>query len=69
MQRENYNLKVIGTDHKNRISDEELAKFISRSKIVLNFSQTGNKNKFYSHKTIPFNYYQFKGRVLMSTKQ
>jgi len=66
LQRENYNLKVIGTDHKNKISDEELAKYISRSKIVLNFSQTGNKNKFYSHKTIPFNYYQFKGRVLMA---
>ena len=44
---------------------ENLSKFISQSKIVLNFSNTGNKNKFYSHSTIPHNFFSFKGRPIM----
>ena len=66
LKKENYILKIIGTNNENLVSETELAKYISRSKIVINFSQTGNKNKFYSHKTLPFNHYQFKGRVFMA---
>ncbi len=44
---------------------DNLSKFISSSKIVLNFSNTGFKNKFYSHSTIPHNFFSFKGRPIM----
>ena len=44
---------------------DNLSKFISQSKIVLNFSNTGNKNKFYSHSTIKHNFFSFKGRPIM----
>ena len=66
LQKDNIKVKIIGTNDSNFVSHVDLAKYISRSKIVVNFSQTGKKNKFYSHKTIKFNNYQIKGRILMS---
>ncbi len=62
------NLKIVGPANNNGalISNEELNQLINRSKIVLNFSSTGNKNKFYSHKTFAFNYLILKGRVMIS---
>ena len=48
------------------VSNEELNHFINRSKVVINFSSTGNKNKFYSHKTYPFNYLYPKGRIMIT---
>ncbi len=64
----NINFKVIGPANENGIltSNEELNHFINRSKIVINFSSTGNKNKFYSHKTYPFNYLYPKGRIMIT---
>ena len=64
----NINCKVIGPANENGImvSNEELNHFINRSKIVINFSSTGNKNKFYSHKTHPFNYLYPKGRIMIA---
>ncbi len=66
LKKEDINIKILGTDNSNFVSHIDLAKYISRSKIVVNFSQTGGKNKFYSHKTIKFNHLQLKGRVLMA---
>ena len=66
LKEDNVNIKILGTDDSNFVSHIELAKYISRAKIVVNFSQTGEKNKFYSHKTIKFNHLQLKGRVLMA---
>ena len=62
------NLKIVGPADNNSalVSNEELNKLINRSKIVLNFSSTGYKNKFYSHKTFAFNYLILKGRVVIS---
>lgn len=62
------NLKIVGPADNNSalVSNEELNKLINRSKIVLNFSSTGYKNKFYSHKTFAFNYLILKGRVMIS---
>ena len=64
----NINVKVIGPANENGImvNNEELNHFINRSKIVINFSSTGNKNKFYSHKTYPFNYLYPKGRIMIT---
>ena len=66
LKNDNIKVKIIGTNNSNFVSHVNLAKYISRAKIVINFSQTGKKNKFYSHKTIKFNHYQIKGRILMA---
>ena len=62
------NLKIVGPANNNNalVSNEDLNQLINRSKIVLNFSSTGYKNKFYSHKTFPSNYLIFKGRVIIA---
>ena len=60
-------IKVVGNNTENRVSDEEIANLICKSKIVVNFS----KSTWDSVKTIPegdifkFNY-QFKGRIVQS---
>ncbi len=61
-----FKLKIIGSNKTNRVSETELAKSISNSKIVLNLAQTGKRNKFYSHKTIPLSNLQIKGRPIMA---
>ena len=62
------NFKIVGPIKENGdlVSNPELNHFINRSKIVINFSSTGNKNKFYSHQTYPFNYLYPKGRVMIA---
>tara|TARA_B100000029_G_scaffold351050_1_gene343495 strand:- start:169 stop:1362 length:1194 start_codon:yes stop_codon:yes gene_type:complete len=60
-------IKVVGNNEENRVSDEEIANLICKSKIVVNFS----KSTWDTVKTIPegdifkFNY-QFKGRIIQS---
>ena len=60
-------IKVVGNNADSRVSDEEIANLICKSKIVVNFS----KSTWDSVKTIPegdvfkFNY-QFKGRIFQS---
>ena len=68
LKKNKINIKIVGPANNNDalVSNEELNQLINRSKIVLNFSSTGNKNKFYSHKTFAFNYLISKGRVLIS---
>ena len=62
------NFKVVGPAYEdgNMVNNEELNNFINRSKVVINFSSTGNKNKFYSHITYPFNYLYPKGRIMIT---
>lgn len=60
------NFKVVGSSGNNYVTYEELNQLINKSKIILNFSSTGNKNKFISHKTHPFNYLYPKGRVMIA---
>ena len=64
----NINFKVVGPANEDGImvNNEELNNFINRSKVVINFSSTGNKNKFYSHITYPFNYLYPKGRIMIT---
>jgi len=62
LENSNKQIKIIKPEEK-YMPYEQLVKFICRSKIVINFSKTGPKKKFYSHKTYPFNYLQYKGRV------
>ena len=59
------NVNLIGYDNAPDYNWDNLSNFISQSKIVLNFSNTGNKNKFYSHSTIKHNFFTFKGRPLI----
>ena len=61
----NINVNLMGYNNPPDYNWDNLSKFISQSKIVLNFSNTGNKNKFYSHPTIPHNFFSFKGRPIM----
>ena len=57
-------LKIVG-ENNNFVTDEELSKLISKSKIVLNFSKTtGNSVINYISEDIYKYYYQFKGRVI-----
>jgi|TARA_B100001540_G_C15807457_1_gene642760 phenolic acid decarboxylase len=65
LEKENKKIKFIQAEDK-YLPYDELVKFICRSKLVVNFSKTGPKKKFYSHKTYPFNYLQYKGRVHIS---
>ena len=60
-------IKVVGNNTENRVSDEEIVNLICKSKIVVNFS----KSTWGTVKTIPegdifkFNY-QFKGRIIQT---
>lgn len=65
LRENNIDVNLMGYDHPPDYNWDNLSKFISSSKIVLNFSNTGNKNKFYSHSTIQHNFYAFKGRPLI----
>ena len=65
LKSKNVKIKII-VPGKEYLPYDEIAKYISRSKVVLNFSKTGFKNKFYSHKTYAFNYSQFKGRIFVA---
>lgn len=65
LRENNIDVNLIGYNHSPDYNWDNLSKFISSSKIILNFSNTGNKNKFYSHKTIPHNFFSFKGRPIM----
>ena len=65
LKENNIDVNLMGYHNPPDYNWDNLSKFISSSKIVLNFSNTGNKNKFYSHSTIPHNFYAFKGRPLM----
>ena len=60
------NVKIIEPSKYGFLQVEEIVTYINKSKIVLNFSKAGKKNKFYSHKTYPFEYYNIKGRIMMS---
>ena len=62
----NIKFEVIGDNEKNFLNTRDLSKIISKSKIIVNFSQSGQKNKFYSHATLPFSFYSMKGRPLMA---
>jgi len=66
LKENNINFKIVGPANGNFLTYEELNKEINKSKIVINFTQTGNKNKFYSHESYPFSYLQVKGRVFIS---
>ena len=65
LNKNNINVNLMGYNNPTDYNWDNLIKFISQSKIVLNFSNTGNKNKFYSHSTIKHNFFSFKGRPLM----
>lgn len=65
LRENNIDVKLMGYDNEPDYNWDILSKFISSSKIVLNFSNTGNKNKFYSHSTIPHNFFAFKGRPII----
>ena len=65
IKKENLNIEIIKPEVK-YLPYEKLVEYICRSKVVVNFSKTGDKNKFYSHKTYPYNYLQYKGRVHMA---
>ncbi len=67
IQKNGVNIKVVGNNENNRVSDEELVNLICKSKIVINFS----KSTWKTVKSIPegeiFKYnYQFKGRIIQS---
>ncbi|SVD59270.1 uncharacterized protein METZ01_LOCUS412124, partial [marine metagenome] len=59
----NIKIKVIGWEGPDSISDEDLSKIISRSKIVVNFTETSNKYKKYNQKKLHNNQKQLKGRI------
>ena len=59
------NVNLMGYNNVPDFNWDNLSKFISQSKIVLNFSNTGYKNKFYSHSTIKHNFFTFKGRPII----
>ena len=65
LRENNINVELTGYNDKPNYNWDDLSKFISSSKIVLNFSNTGNKNKFYSHKSITHNFFSFKGRPII----
>tara|TARA_S200000501_G_scaffold138211_2_gene130615 strand:- start:12381 stop:13535 length:1155 start_codon:yes stop_codon:yes gene_type:complete len=65
LENQNKKIKIIQAKD-NYLPYNELVKYICRSKIVVNFSKTGPKKKFYSHRTYPFNYLQLKGKIFMA---
>ena len=61
------NLKVVGNNSENRVSDIELVKLICRSKIVINFSKTTwGKIMNIPEKNVFSYQYQFKGRIIQA---
>lgn len=65
LKQNDINVELIGYNSRPDYKWDNLSKFISSSRIVLNFSNTGYKNKFYSHSTIQHNFFSFKGRPIM----
>jgi hypothetical protein len=59
-------IKVIKSDNIWKLNDQNLNKLICESKIVLNFSNQGFKNKHYAYKSIKQNYYILKDRIFIS---
>ena len=59
----NITVKIVGWDGPDKVSDTELAEIISRSKIVINFSEASNKYKKYNPRTSNKNQNQLKGRI------
>jgi len=59
-----FNLKIAGPANNEFLNYEDINRLINESKIVIDFSRTGNKKKFYSHKTYPYDYLQLKGRIV-----
>jgi len=60
-------VKIVGNESENFVTDEELSRLISRSKIVLNLSKStwGAVRKYPTEKLYEF-YYQFKGRIVIA---
>jgi hypothetical protein len=59
-------IKIIRSDNAWVLNDRDLNKLICESKIVLNFSNQGFKNKHYAYKSIKQNYYLLKDRIFIS---
>ena len=59
-------IKIIRSDNTWALNDRDLNKLICKSKIVLNFSNQGFKNKHYAYKGIKQNYYLLKDRIFIS---
>jgi hypothetical protein len=59
-------IKIIRSDNTWILNDQDLNKLICESKIVLNFSNQGFKNKHYAYKGIEQNYYVLKDRIFIS---
>jgi hypothetical protein len=59
-------IKIIRSDSTWVLNDRDLNKLICESKIVLNFSNQGFKNKHYAYKSIKQNYYLLKDRIFIS---
>lgn len=59
-------IKIIRSDRVWTINDEDLSRLICESKIVLNFSNQGLKNKHYAYKSVKQNYYLLKDRIFIS---
>lgn len=66
--KEGINLKNVGHDKITPgVSDEELLKLASKSKIILNFSKSRSSSvKNFSSENVYKFYYQYKGRILMA---
>ena len=56
-------IKIVGWDGPDKVSDNELAEIISRSKIVINFSEASNKYKKYNRESSNKKINQLKGRI------
>jgi hypothetical protein len=59
-------IKNIRSDNTWALNDQDLNKLICESKIVLNFSNQGFKNKHYAYKGIKQNYYVLKDRIFIA---
>ena len=67
LKENNINLKVVGNNSENRVSDKDLVNLICRSKIVVNFSKTTwGKIMNIPEKNIFSYQYQFKGRIVQA---
>ncbi len=67
LRENNINLKVVGNNSENRVSDKELVNLICRSKIVVNFSKTTwGKIMNIPEKNVFSYQYMFKGRIVQA---
>ena len=67
LKENNINLKVVGNNSENRVSDKDLVNLICRSKIVVNFSKTTwGKIMNIPEKNVFSYQYQFKGRIVQA---